>query len=120
MDSKNKISIITNIEVNFNQNNLVVKPNNTINNINLNTNIPRPTTMKKIAPTAFNLPISQISTNNSPNLILSMNPINLKNSDINKNRNLQSGQLFNEHKIVIRDSRKKDAETQTEDIFFKM
>ena len=121
MDNKNKISIITNIEVNINQNNLT-KPNNTNNIINLNINNQRPTTRKKIAHTPFNLPISQISNNasNSPNLILSTNPISLKPSDLNKPRNLQSSQLFNDHRIIIRDTKKKDAETQTEEIFFKM
>ena len=123
LDSKNKISIITNIEVNINPNNLMIKPlnSNTNNIINLNiNNNQRPTTMKKPTPTPFNLPISQIS-NNSPNLLLSTNPITLKPNDINKPRLLQSSQLFNEHRIVIRDTAKKrDAETQTEEIFFKM
>jgi len=100
--------------VNINQNNLGVKPNNTNNIINLNINNQRPTTMKKSEATLYNLPISQISTNNSPNLMLSSNPIN------SKPRNLQSSQFFNDHKIVIRDTRKKDAETQTEEVFFKM
>lgn len=127
LDSKNKISIITNIEVNINQNNLLVKPTNNSNNIiNLNinngNNNPRPTTMKKSAASPFILPVSQISNNsNSPNLLLSTNPNNMKPSDINKPRNLQSSQIFNEHKIIIRDTTKKrDAETQTEEIFFKM
>jgi hypothetical protein len=121
LDNKNKISIITNIEVNINQNNSA-KPNNTNNIINLNINSQRPTTIKKQAPTPYNLPISQISNHpsNSPNLILSTNPISLKANDLNKPRNLQSSQLFNDHRIVIRDTRKKDAETQTEEIFFKM
>jgi len=79
--------------------------------------------MKKQTPTPFNLPISQITNNtmNSPNLLLTTNPITLKPSDINKPRHLQSSQLLNEHRIVIRDTaKKKDAETQTEEIFFKM
>jgi len=122
LDNKNKISIITNIEVNINQNNLSVKPNNTNNIINLNINTQRPTTMKKTAPTPFSLPISQISNNasNNPNLILSTNPINLRTSEMNKPRILQSSHILNEYKIVLRDTRKKDAETQTEEIFFKM
>jgi len=78
--------------------------------------------MKKPAPTPLMLPISQISNNNSnsPHLILSTNPLSLKTSEIYKPRNLQSSQQFSEHRIVIRDTRKKDAETQTEEIFFKM
>jgi len=47
--------------------------------------------------------------------------MNLKPNDFNKPRNLQTSQLFNDYKIVIKDTTlKRDAETQTEEIFFKM
>ena len=122
VDSKNKISIITNIEVNINQNNILVKSPNTNNIINLNINNQRPTTMKKPAPTPFLLPVNQVSNyvSNSANLVLSTNPMTIKPNELNI-RNLQSGNIINDNKIVIRDiNKKRDAETQTEEIFFKM
>ncbi len=123
MDSKNKISIITNIEVNINQNNSLVKPNNpNIINFNINNGNQRPTTMKKPTATPFVLPLTQISNNpGSPNILISTKSMNLKPNDFNKPRNLQTSQLFNDYKIVIKDTTlKRDAETQTEEIFFKM
>lgn len=138
-DSKNKISIITNIEVNINQNNNNnIQNNNLINNnnfnsttkgqINNNTNIinlnitnPRPFNFKKpLNSTVYykSNPITNYPSNNY-NVIVSTTPNIIKEE---KSRTSSSNNFENETRTKILNvySRKRDAETQTEDIFFKM
>lgn len=132
VDSKNKISIITNIEVNINQNSAPMLKNSANNNnnnsnsnntniINLNINSnQQPNVIKKLSPSPFILPISQVTNTalNNQNLVLTTNQA--KPSDI-KPRLPQSSQPITENKNANKDGgRKKDAETQTEEIFFKM
>lgn len=125
--NKDKISIITNIEVNINQNSNTKLPNPNNNNLNIITNLninpSRPVSHKK-PPIQVN-PTSPFIQHQPNNTILKFNSppiINLKPLDgagiFGRQKILQMS-----HKIVDRISRevrKRDMETQTEEIFFKM
>lgn len=117
--NKNKISIITNIEVNINNNQQL--NNNNLNIItNLNINQQRPVSLKKqIYPPSSALTVTQSNQmNNNKNNLMPL--INLKPLDNiqNKTRILQTSQKINEK--PQKQIKTKEAQTQTEEIFFKM
>lgn len=123
--NKEKISIITNIEVNINQNSntKISNPNNNLNIItNLNINPSRPVSYRK--PQIINPPSPFIPNQTNQTIVKFNSPpiINLKPIDaagIFGNKKI----LHISHKIVdkiSKETRKRDIETQTEEIFFKM
>jgi hypothetical protein len=115
-DSNNNQKII-----NSNNNNNKTNINNLINNIvNFNSTSPRPLTVKKMNNATFYFPINQVNniSTNDFNVILSSIPRDI----IEKPQIANSVNKESEIKLQIinADINKKDAVTQTEEIFFRM
>lgn len=85
---------------------------------NFNLTNQRPMTMRKPKNSTIYFPINQVSniSTNNFNVMLSSMP----NITEKPKRNSSSIRRDSESKNLINDSKKKDAVTQTEEIFFKM
>ena len=87
-------------------------------NIVTNFNI-RPTTILKQSPQQINLPVASNISNTTSLKLINNNLIKQDNSSSIINKMLSTSQKINDNRFT-KDFRKKDAETQTEEIFFKM
>jgi hypothetical protein len=120
--NKDKISIITNIEVKINEN----KNNNSNNEMNYITNLNiRPQSQKKNNQLPCSNPSPPILNPPNNNTVLKFN-----NPPIINLKPLDGTGIFGRQKIlhmnnkimdkITKDVKRKDVETQTEEIFFKM